>query len=69
MTALTGATVALGRGPLADARHQLGRAADVLGYDDGLLQVLERSRREITVSLPMRREDGRVEHLQRGLYP
>jgi glutamate dehydrogenase (NAD(P)+) len=63
MTALADAPAALSRSPLADAQQQLAHAADVLGYDDGLRDVLARPRREITVSIPLRRDDGSVQVL------
>ena len=45
-------------GPLADARAQLREAVDVLGYDDGMYEMLAAPRREMTVSIPLRRDDG-----------
>ena len=48
-------------GPLADARAQLREAVTVLGYDDGLFDMLAAPRREVTVSIPLRRDDGSVE--------
>ena len=47
--------------PLATARAQLATAVKILGYDDGLHAMLATPRREITVSIPLRRDDGRVE--------
>jgi glutamate dehydrogenase (NAD(P)+) len=46
------------------AQIQLAAAAKELGLDDGLHQLLSRPRRELTVSIPVRRDDGRVEVLQ-----
>jgi glutamate dehydrogenase (NAD(P)+) len=62
-------------GPLAAAREQLAGAAAFLGLDDGLHTMLAHPRRELTVSIPLRRDDGstacyighRVQHnLSRG---
>jgi glutamate dehydrogenase (NAD(P)+) len=48
-------------GPLGDARRQLAEAVAHLGYDDGLHHMLAAPRREMTVSIPLRRDDGTVE--------
>jgi glutamate dehydrogenase (NAD(P)+) len=48
-------------GPLADARTQLREATTLLGYDEGLFQMLATPRREVTVSIPLRRDDGTTE--------
>lgn len=48
-------------GPLADAQAQLASAIATLGYDRGLQQLLASPRREMTVSIPLRRDDGTVE--------
>ena len=62
-------------GPLADARAQLAVAAGILGLSDGIHEMLARPRRELTVTVPLRRDDGstaiyvghRVQHnLSRG---
>jgi len=50
-----------GAGPLADAQAQLAAATATLGYEPGLHEMLARPRREITVSVPLRRDDGTVE--------
>ena len=50
-------------GPLADARTQLREATTILGYDDGLFEMLATPRREVTVSIPLRRDDGSTELL------
>ncbi|MFS0700928.1 Glu/Leu/Phe/Val dehydrogenase [Cellulomonas sp. 179-A 4D5 NHS] len=47
--------------PLETARAQLAKAVDILGYDDGLHQMLATPRREITVAIPLRRDDGTTE--------
>jgi len=47
--------------PLGTARAQLAKAVDVLGYDSGLHAMLATPRREITVSIPLRRDDGSTE--------
>ena len=63
------------QGPLGAAREQLAEAAAYLGLDDGLHTMLAYPRREMTVSIPLRRDDGstacyighRVQHnLSRG---
>ncbi|WP_395656540.1 Glu/Leu/Phe/Val dehydrogenase [Nocardioides sp.] len=51
------------RGPLDDAQEQLRHAVDVLGYDEGVHRLLASPRREVTVSIPLRRDDGSVEVL------
>ncbi|MDV3125798.1 Glu/Leu/Phe/Val dehydrogenase [Mycobacterium sp. 21AC1] len=48
-------------GPLDDARSQLREAATILGYDDGVYNVLATPRRELTVSIPLRRDNGDIE--------
>lgn len=52
-----------GEHALADARAQLKFAADLLGYGDGLHQLLGSARRETRVSIPLRRDDGTMEVL------
>ena len=52
-----------GRGPLDDAIEQLAEACHLLGYDAGTQQMLAAPRREVTVSIPLRRDDGTVEVL------
>jgi len=49
------------RGPLAEARAQLAKAVEILGLDEGMHQMLASSRREIAVTIPLRRDDGSVE--------
>ncbi|WP_219416935.1 Glu/Leu/Phe/Val family dehydrogenase [Pseudonocardia nigra] len=49
--------------PLDDARTQLRQAVDLLGYDDGIYAMLAAPRREVTVSIPLRRDDGTTELL------
>ncbi|MFC8943350.1 Glu/Leu/Phe/Val dehydrogenase, partial [Streptomyces griseoincarnatus] len=44
--------------PLATAHAQLATAAEILGYDDGLHRMLATPRREIHVSVPLRRDSG-----------
>jgi glutamate dehydrogenase (NAD(P)+) len=55
--------VAIAAGPLDDARVQLREATTILGYDDGLYELLATPRREVTVSIPLRRDNGDVEVL------
>ena len=45
----------------ANALGQLSGAVDILGYGEGLHQMLATPRREINVAVPLRRDDGRVE--------
>lgn len=53
----------LAGGPLPEAQAQLREAVTLLGYDDGMLAMLAAPRREVTVSIPLRRDDGSVELL------
>lgn len=46
---------------LDDARRQLTDAVTALGYDDGMHRVLATPRRELTVAVPLRRDNGAVE--------
>ncbi|MGN7862393.1 Glu/Leu/Phe/Val family dehydrogenase [Microbacterium sp. 22303] len=64
-----------GASTLAAAREQLAAAAARLGLDEGMHAMLSRARREMTVTVPLRRDDGsttcyvghRVQHnLSRG---
>jgi glutamate dehydrogenase (NAD(P)+) len=55
--------IAPGAAVLADARSQLATAVDVLGYDQGVYEMLATPRREVTVSIPLRRDDGSHEVL------
>lgn len=47
-------------GPLADALAQLGDAVAHLGYDQGMHTMLATARREMQVSVPLRRDDGTI---------
>jgi len=49
--------------PLDDARAQLKAAVDRLGYDQSMYDMLATPRREVTVSIPLRRDSGAVEVL------
>jgi glutamate dehydrogenase (NAD(P)+) len=49
--------------PLADAHAQLAEAVAILGYDEGVHAMLATPRRELTVSVPLRRDDGSVQVL------
>ncbi|WP_062380532.1 Glu/Leu/Phe/Val family dehydrogenase [Demequina pelophila] len=49
-----------GSGPLADAHAQLSAAVAHLGYTDGIHQMLATPRREMLVSVPLRRDDGSI---------
>jgi glutamate dehydrogenase (NAD(P)+) len=44
--------------PLTDARAQLAEAISLLGYGDGLHRMLATPRRELTVAVPLRMDDG-----------
>jgi glutamate dehydrogenase (NAD(P)+) len=46
--------------PLADAQSQLADVIDLLGYDSGIHALLATPRRELTVSVPLRRDDGSI---------
>jgi hypothetical protein len=48
------------RGPLATAQSQLAEAIDYLEYDEGVHAILAQSRRELTASIPLRRDDGSI---------
>ncbi|MFW2513001.1 Glu/Leu/Phe/Val family dehydrogenase [Demequina sp. SO4-13] len=47
-------------GPLADAKAQLAQAVEHLGCEPGVHRMLATSRREMAVSVPLRRDDGTV---------
>ena len=49
--------------PFDDARSQLREAATILGYDDGVYNMLATPRREVTVGIPLRRDNGEIEML------
>ncbi|MGO4103032.1 Glu/Leu/Phe/Val dehydrogenase [Leifsonia sp. YAF41] len=55
---LPGLEIAPEATPLDDARVQLADAVSVLGYDEGIYQLLSTPRREMTVSVPLRMDDG-----------
>jgi glutamate dehydrogenase (NAD(P)+) len=44
--------------PLTDARAQLAEAIGLLGYEDGLHQMLATPRRELPVAVPLRLDSG-----------
>ncbi|GAA1825664.1 Glu/Leu/Phe/Val family dehydrogenase [Agromyces salentinus] len=44
--------------PLTDARAQLAEAVALLGYNDGIHQMLATPRRELTVAVPLRMDSG-----------
>jgi len=48
---------------LEDAHAQLAEAVADLGYDEGTHAMLAQSRRELTVSIPLRRDDGSTQVL------
>ena len=47
--------------PLTDARTQLAEAIQFLGFDEGMRRMLETARKEVTVAIPLRRDDGTME--------
>lgn len=47
-------------GMLATALAQLGAAFEQLGLDEGLRSIIRQSERELTVSVPIRRDDGQI---------
>ncbi|MCG2621086.1 Glu/Leu/Phe/Val dehydrogenase [Arthrobacter sp. I2-34] len=49
--------------PLDEAKAQLAAAVAVLGYGEGVRQLLATPRREMTVGIPLRRDDGSTEVL------
>ncbi|WP_066365389.1 Glu/Leu/Phe/Val family dehydrogenase [Herbidospora mongoliensis] len=50
--------------PLASAQHHLAEAARFLALDEGLHHLLATPRRSLTVSVPVRREDGRIDVIE-----
>lgn len=44
--------------PLKDAQSQLASATEFLGYDEGTYKMLATPRREMSVAIPLRRDDG-----------
>jgi glutamate dehydrogenase (NAD(P)+) len=60
----TPAQITPGRQALNSALHHLGQAADHLGLGDGLRTMLGTPRRSLTVSVPVRREDGHMDVVQ-----
>ncbi|NRQ38683.1 Glu/Leu/Phe/Val dehydrogenase [Nonomuraea sp. NN258] len=60
----TPALITPGQQALESALHQLNQAAEQLGLDDGLRTMLATPRRSLTVSVPVRREDGRMDVVQ-----
>jgi glutamate dehydrogenase (NAD(P)+) len=53
-------TAAHVKGPLDDAKAQLADATAILGYDHGTYSLLATARRELTVSVPLRKDDGSI---------
>ncbi len=49
--------------PLDDARSRLKDATDLLGCDPGMYEILSHATRELTVSIPLRRDDDSIEVL------
>ncbi|WP_459798703.1 Glu/Leu/Phe/Val family dehydrogenase [Herbidospora sp. RD11066] len=50
--------------PLASAQRHLAEAARFLALDEGLHHLLATPRRSLTVSVPVRREDGRIDVIE-----
>ncbi|GAA3672114.1 Glu/Leu/Phe/Val dehydrogenase [Nocardioides ginsengisoli] len=63
MTGTLAAAPTHDRNPLVAARSQLADAIAALDYGPGMLDMLATPRREVTVSVPLRRDDGSVEVL------
>ncbi len=61
MTQLADPAVSAPSNPLEDARTQLANAIEILGYDEGIHSMLATPRREVTVSIPLRCDDGSTE--------
>lgn len=61
--AATEPVLAEGASVLADARTQLAKAIAVLGYEQSMYDMLASPRREVTVAIPLRRDDGSHEVL------
>lgn len=51
------------RDPFGNARAQLRDAVTILGYDDGMYELLANPRRELTVAVPLHRDSGEMELL------
>jgi len=56
--------VAARQSALDSALFQLGEAAEQLGLDDGMHQLLATPRRSLEVAVPLRRDDGSLEVLR-----
>lgn len=63
MTELLDAPVDVVSNPLDDAQAQLADAVRLLGLERGMHDMLATPRREVTVSIPLRRDDGTIELL------
>ncbi|KLU09039.1 MULTISPECIES: Glu/Leu/Phe/Val dehydrogenase [Kocuria] len=60
----TAPLITVGPSALETAQAQLATAIATLGYDTGLHQLLATARRELTVSIPLRRDTGQTEVLR-----
>ncbi|MBF4609455.1 Glu/Leu/Phe/Val family dehydrogenase [Curtobacterium sp. VKM Ac-1393] len=58
---ITAPHASTGTAPLANALEQLRAAAATLEIDAGAVQLLAQARREISVAVPLRRDDGTIE--------
>lgn len=62
MTAIDAcALLAVDANPLGEARHQLASACERLSLGRGMYDLLSSPRREMTVSIPLRRDSGEIE--------
>jgi glutamate dehydrogenase (NAD(P)+) len=61
---VTGGLVAARMSAWQSAQFQLAEAVRQLGLDDGFHELLRTPRRELTVAVPLRRDDGHVEVLR-----
>lgn len=60
ITAIESETSSSGGGMLATAMTQLEDAFDLLALDEGLRAIIQQPERELTVSVPIRRDDGAI---------
>lgn len=58
---ITAPHASTGTAPLANALEQLRAAATTLEIDAGAVELLAQARREISVAVPLRRDDGAIE--------
>lgn len=63
MIMITTDTVDATTSPLTAARQQLAESVARIGLNEGMHAMLAQSRREMTVSIPLRRDDGQIDVL------